>query len=108
MPKIFVSYRRKSSEAITGRILDRLVAHYGKESIFIDIDNIPAGMDFRQRINQVLNEADIMIAVVGPKWAGSGKLGRIGIHRENDWVRLEVEVFLLRLAPRRAGDPGIG
>ena len=95
MPKIFVSYRRKSSEAITGRILDRLVDHYGKESIFIDIDNIPAGVDFRQRIEQVLNESDIMIAVVGPKWLGSEK-SRIGMHRENDWVRLEVETALHR------------
>jgi WD40 repeat protein len=96
MPKIFVSYRRKSSEAITGRILDRLVAHYGKESIFIDIDNILPGVDFRRRINQVLNETDIMIAVVGPKWLGSGKQTRIGMHRENDWVRLEVETALHR------------
>jgi hypothetical protein len=73
MPKIFISYRRKSSEAITGRIRDRLVTHYGERSIFIDIDDIPAGVDFRQRINQVLNEADIMIAVVGQRWIGSGK-----------------------------------
>jgi WD40 repeat protein len=96
MPKIFVSYRRKSSEAITGRILDRLVAHYGKDSIFIDIDNILPGVDFRRRINQVLNETDIMIAVVGPKWLGSGKQARVGMHRENDWVRLEIETALRR------------
>ena len=54
MHKIFISYRRKGSEAITGRIRDRLVAHYGADSIFVDIDNIPAGADFRQRIAEVL------------------------------------------------------
>jgi WD40 repeat protein len=97
MPKIFVSHRRTSSVAITGRIIDRLVGHYGKDSIFFDIDNIPAGVDFRQRINQVLSEADIMIAVVGPKWLGSSK-GRNNIHRENDWVRLEIETALRRNA----------
>jgi WD40 repeat protein len=72
------------------------VAHYGKESVFIDIDNISPGVDFRRRINQVLNETDIMIAVVGPKWLGSGKQARVGMHRENDWVRLEVETALHR------------
>ena len=41
MPKIAISYRRADSEAMTGRIFDRLIAHYGKEAIFRDIDDIP-------------------------------------------------------------------
>lgn len=98
MPKFFVSYRRQSSEAITGRLLDRLVDHYGEASIFIDINNIAAGSDIRQRINQVLNEADIMIAVVGLKWLGSGKKGGNNLQREDDWVRLEIETALRRHA----------
>ena len=48
MPRITISYRREDSGASTGRIFDRLVAHYGRESIFRDIDNIPLGVDFRQ------------------------------------------------------------
>jgi TIR domain len=96
MPKIFISYRRKSSEDITARIRDRLIAHYGEASIFVDSDNIPPGVDFRQHIEQVLNESDIMIVVVGPKWLGSDKPGRTWINRENDWVRLEVETALRR------------
>jgi len=47
MPKIAISYRRADSEAMTGRIFDRLIAHYGKEAIFRDIDDIPPGIDFR-------------------------------------------------------------
>ena len=30
MPKITISYRRADSEAMTGRIFDRLIAQYGK------------------------------------------------------------------------------
>ncbi|MEA2989235.1 MAG: hypothetical protein QOG83_1946, partial [Alphaproteobacteria bacterium] len=56
MPKITVSYRREDSEAITGRIFDRLVTHYGKSSVFRDIDNIPPGADFRKHIADALNE----------------------------------------------------
>jgi hypothetical protein len=30
MPRILISYRREDSDAITGRIFDRLIAHYGR------------------------------------------------------------------------------
>ncbi|MGC2774068.1 MAG: TIR domain-containing protein, partial [Bradyrhizobium sp.] len=96
MPKIFVSYRRRQSEAITGRILDRLRPHFGATSIFVDIDNILPGVDFRDRLIQVLNEADVMIVIVGPKWLGSTKQGSPSIHDPNDWVRIEVETALRR------------
>ena len=45
MPRIAISYRRSDSSAISGRIFDRLVAHYGKPSVFMDIDNIPFGTE---------------------------------------------------------------
>ena len=48
MPKIIISYRRSDSDAIAGRIRDRLAGYYGDDSIFMDIDNIPFGMDFRK------------------------------------------------------------
>ena len=37
MTKITVSYRRSDSDAITGRIFDRLIAHYGAGSVFRDM-----------------------------------------------------------------------
>ena len=45
MPRVAISYRRTDSDAITGRIFDRLVARYGSESVFRDIDSMPAGVD---------------------------------------------------------------
>jgi len=71
MPKISISYRRADSEAMTGRIFDRLTAHYGKEAIFRDIDDIPAGTDFRVHINEVLRSTHILLAIVGPAWLGA-------------------------------------
>jgi hypothetical protein len=47
MPKVTISYRRADTEAVTGRIFDRLAGRYGRESVFRDIDNIPPGIDFR-------------------------------------------------------------
>jgi len=91
MADICISYRRADSQAITGRIFDRLIAHYGKDSVFIDIDNIPAGTDFRQYLSKTLLKATVLLAVVGPKWLGAGKGGPDRIHDESDPVRVEVE-----------------
>ena len=65
--KVAISYRRSDSDAIAGRIRDRLVSHFGATSIFMDIDNIPYGLDFRAHISKVLQQTDIVIAVIGPK-----------------------------------------
>jgi tetratricopeptide (TPR) repeat protein len=99
MPKIIISYRRADSGVITGRIRDRLAQHYGEDSIFMDIDNIPFGMDFRKNIADALAEHDLLLAVIGPDWlgAGSSRLGRI--HNQDDPVRIEVETALQRGIP---------
>jgi hypothetical protein len=98
MPKITVSYRRTDSDAITGRIFDRLAARYGKESVFRDIDNIPPGIDFRKFINEALQETDVLLVVIGPRWLGSrGGQARIG--EESDPVRIEIETAIGRSIP---------
>jgi len=107
MPKITVSYRRDDSEAITGRIFDRLVAHYGKTAVFRDIDNIPPGVDFRKHIDEALEETDVLIVVIGRRWVGSAKPGNVRIHDEADPVRIEVETALKRniaIIPVLVGD----
>jgi hypothetical protein len=99
MPKISISYRRADSEAMTGRIFDRLIAHYGKEAIFRDIDDIPAGIDFRQHINETLLKTHVLLAIVGPKWLGAARGGLERINEESDPVRVEVETALRRRLP---------
>ena len=47
MPKVFVSYRREDSIDAAGRLYDRLTAQFGRESVFMDVDSIPFGVDFR-------------------------------------------------------------
>jgi TIR domain len=96
MPKIAVSYRREDSGPVSGRIFDRLVARYGKESVFRDIDNIPAGVDFRHHIDDVLHNTDTLIVVLGRKWIGPVTAGRSRIHDEDDPVRVELETALQR------------
>src|SRR5580698_4841557 len=93
-----ISYRRGDTGVITGRIFDRLVAHYGRDAIFRDIDNIPIGVDFRAHLDGVLSTCHVVIAVVGPQWMGPPN-GANRLQNEADPVRLEVEAALRKNVP---------
>jgi hypothetical protein len=99
MPKIIISYRRADSGVITGRIRDRLAQRYGEDSVFMDIDNIPFGMDFRRNIADALSRNDLLLAVIGPDWLGAASPGLGRIHDQDDPVRIEVETALQRGIP---------
>ena len=94
MPKIIISYRRADTDAIAGRIRDRLERDYGKNSIFMDIDNIPFGTDFREHIQNAILQNDLLLAVVGPNWTGPNETGTARIEEETDLVRIEVETAM--------------
>src|SRR5437588_6336371 len=98
MPRITISYRRDDSAAMTGRIFDRLAAHYGRESIFRDIDNIPPGVDFRKHIDGILDESDVVLAIVGPRWIGP-RGGQSRLTNAADPVRVEIETALRKNCP---------
>src|SRR5258708_6532552 len=94
MINIAISYRRADSDAIAGRIRDRLVSHFGSESVFMDVDSIPFGIDFREHIQETLAHNDILVAVIGPKWLGEGRTDGPRIMEETDPVRIEIETAL--------------
>lgn len=93
--KIVVSYRRTDS-AMAGRIFDRLALHFGKANLFLDIDNIPFGVDFRKHIEQELATCDLVVAIIGPEWLGPRAGGESRIMNETDPVRVELETALRR------------
>jgi hypothetical protein len=94
MSRIIVSYRRSDTQAVSGRIFDRLTAHFGATSVFMDVDNIPFGIDFRQHIKNALSRADVLLAIVGPQWLAIGTDGRSRLQDANDPVRAEIETAL--------------
>jgi hypothetical protein len=99
MTRIFVSYRRADSDVIAGRIRDRLARAYGNNSVFMDIDNIPFGVDFRTHIQEALAHGGVLIAVIGPHWLGRDDAGRSRLDDESDPVRLELEGALRKKMP---------
>jgi hypothetical protein len=99
MAKITLSYRRDDSMDITGRIFDRLTSRYGRETVFRDIDNIPPGLDFREHIRANIDDSDVLMVIVGPRWMGGERNGQPRIQSETDYVRVEVESALRRHIP---------
>lgn len=99
MPKIFVSYRRDDSDVIAGRIRDWLARIYGDKSVFMDIDTIPVGVDFREHVKGALLQNNVLIAVIGPHWLGRADGGQTRIQEETDPVRVEIEAALQRGTP---------
>lgn len=86
---IFISYRRSDSNDVTGRICDRLKAHFGPKAIFIDYDDIPYGTDFPDHLQQTVDGAKVLLAIIGLTWLEVLK-ERMN-QPKKDWVRSEIE-----------------
>ena len=96
---IAISYRREDTTPLTGRLYDRLQQEFGKGNVFMDFDSIPYGIDFRTHIKQSLEKAQLLVAVIGPRWAGSNEKTGRRIDEPGDFVRLEISEALKRGIP---------
>lgn len=95
MSKIFLSYRRDDAATACGRMYDRLVARFGKESVFKDVDSIPLGVNFRDYINGIMEQCTAQVVVIGRQWLDSPDAqGRRRLDDPHDVVRLEIEAAL--------------
>ncbi len=100
MRRVFVSYRREDSADVTGRICDRLISHFGRENVYMDVDAIPLGADFRDHIDEAVGRCDALLAVIGPKWAGiCDAEGKPRLQDVNDTLRTEIGSALARGIP---------
>jgi sulfatase modifying factor 1 len=98
MAKVFLSYRRQDTPGISGRIFDRLRGHFGDGFVFMDVDSIPPGVDFRKYIAAAVQQCDVVVAVIGRNWAGNEGTSR-RLDDPRDFVRIELEAALKRDLP---------
>jgi hypothetical protein len=98
--RVFISYRRDDSRDIVGRIDDHLVRLLGREGVFLDVDAIPIGVNFRRHIEQAVSNCDAVLAIIGRSWLTvTDKHGRPRIHGDADYLRLELETAILHGIP---------
>ena len=92
MSRIAISYRRDDSQSATARIAEKLVSHFGRDGVFMDIDNIPPGIDFLQHIRGTISRSDVLLAVIGKDWLNKGNKKRLA--SPDDIVRIEIQTAL--------------
>ena len=100
MTTVFVSYRREDTAGEARALFNELSTKLGKESVFMDVDNIALGRDFRHVLQEHLAACDLLLVIVGRGWveAKDGS-GRNRLELPNDFVRLEIETALKRNIP---------
>jgi TIR domain len=95
MPRVFLSYRREDASGHAGRLYDLLAARYGAAQVFMDIDAIPLGSEFRETINRAVASCDVLIALIGRDWLDARDAdGRRRLDDRDDFVRREIEAAL--------------
>jgi hypothetical protein len=95
--QIFISYRRDDSAYAAGRLYDRLIQHFGETNVFMDIDAIELGVNFREKIESAVSHCDVLIAMIGKQWLSiKNERGQRRLDDPNDFVRLEISAALKR------------
>jgi TIR domain-containing protein len=84
MRAIFISYRRDDSQGQARLLHKDLARHFGKKSVFIDVDGIRRGVDFREEIAKKLSQCGAFLCVIG----------RRRLDSPSDSVRLEIAAAL--------------
>ncbi len=91
--KIFINYRRADNTDFVERIRDWFVLRYGRESVFMDFDNIPPFTKFADYIHETVTECDVLVAIIGPSWMQMLQ-EKISQHDEEDYVQAEIKLAL--------------
>src|SRR5919108_3542603 len=103
--RIFLSYRREDTAGHAGRLWDALregvegQSGFEADQIFMDIDAIEPGVDFRESIRRAVEASDVFLTVIGRDWlTATDAQGRRRLDNPADFVRVEVEAALERAA----------
>jgi len=92
--KVFVNYRRDDERSTAARIRDRLAATFGDADVFMDVDDLLAGQRFDKELEKALDQADVFVCVIGPRWMEL--LAERQASGERDYVREEITGALQR------------
>jgi hypothetical protein len=97
MSTVFISYRRQTAPGEARALFNDLAAKLGKSSVFMDVDSIALGRDFRRVLQQTLESIDVLLVIIDKEWLTvKDDKGRIRLEQPGDYVRQEVEAALKR------------
>jgi hypothetical protein len=92
---VFINYRGDDSNSYGALLYRDLRRRFGRDSVFLDSESIPAGTDFVAELAGQVRRSRVLLAVIGPRWlTATGPDGRRRIDDPDDWIRRElVEAF---------------
>jgi len=95
--KVFINYRREDSIEATGRLRDRLAQTFGHKNIFMDVEDIPAGVDFMTYLSDQVAASRVFLVVIGPRWLeAKDESGGRRLDDPDDFVTIEIATALAR------------
>src|SRR5215472_11451734 len=100
MSTVFISYRRDNTAGEARALSNDLISRLGENSVFMDVDSIALGRDFRSVLQETTASCDLMLVLIGKNWADAkDESGRTRLENPEDYVRLEIEAALKRNIP---------
>src|SRR5262245_28389680 len=96
MSKVFISYRRDDSSGFAHAVYRELLQHFPKDQLFMDVDTVEPGVDFVRVIEEAVSKCDVLVALIGKRWAIPSEDARSRLDDPNDFVRLEISTALAR------------
>ena len=95
--EIFINYRRDDEKAAAGRLFDRLTQAFGRKCVFMDVDNIPPGVDFLKVLKDRLATCQVLLVIIGRRWLDiRDAQGNRRLDDPEDYVAIEIAAALLR------------
>lgn len=99
--KVFISYRRDDSRYQARMIYSALCQTVTREHVFMDVDSIPLGANFRKILKDWVDQCEVLLALIGQGWvdANDPKTSRRRLESADDFVRIEISEALARGIP---------
>jgi hypothetical protein len=92
--RAFINYRRSDTRHVAGRLRDQMVARFGEDSVFVDVESILPGQDYVTAIDAAVSGCDYLLVLIGEDWLTRDDNGARRIDDPNDRLRLEIEAGL--------------
>ena len=95
--KIFINYRRDDDPGFTQALFGRLEQAFSQERLFMDVDSVPAGIDFVHFLYEQVAQCDVLLAIIGKNWINARDSSNVRrLDDPDDFVRVEIESALER------------
>lgn len=88
---VFISYRRIDADAVAGRLKDRMALALPDWDVFMDVESIAAGANYRVAIDESIARSAVFLPVIGTRWLEEHKARTAA---GEDLVRYEIKSAL--------------